>query len=487
MVAPEMPQSQLDGRAEQPPTVVDIRRQLQRGKTTPESLVQAHIDNLRKHNRDLNAVVTVDEEGALRAARQQTAELAGGGPLPPLAGVPFTVKDSLHTEGMRTTFGSAAFADYVPEVDAPAVARLRHAGAILLGKCNCPEFAFGIHTWSPLHGHTRSPFPGLSPGGSSGGDAAAVVAGMAVFGVGSDFGGSLRWPAACTGLVAVRPTPGCIPSTGQYPPVGPSDPGTADQLSVQGRLQVIGPIARTVADAWLVTRIMAGADPSDSLSFPDPFAAICHPRPEQIRLGWTAGDGHFSPTRAVADAVLDTVDQLRSAGVRVTEFDSSLLAESVDLYDRLREVEDHWALKKSLEGRDHHLVSEATRILFGRAPVPRAVAAKLWYRRERLREAFLASIAEFDALLIPVSNRGPLTMLEAEDPQVLTAWRSLSYSRAVTLLGTPVVSLPAVPRESRGLIGLQVVTAPFQETRAVAIAHLIELIGGGEDTCDWPR
>lgn len=486
MIVPETPQVQREGHVERLPSVLDIRRRLQRAETTPEAVMEVYLENLRKLNSVLNAVVTVDEEGALRTAGEQTAELAQGRPLLPLSGVPFTVKDTIHTAGMRTTFGSAAFDDYVPEIDAPAIARLRQAGAILLGKGNCPEFAFGVHTWSPLYGHTRSPFPGLSPGGSSGGDAAAVVAGIAAFGVGTDFGGSLRWPAACTGLVALRPTPGRIPSTGQYPPIISGDVGMADQLSLQGRLQVIGPITRTVADAWLVTRLMAGVDPSDSLSCSEPSMAISHVRPEQTRIGWTIGDAYFTPARAVATAVIDTVNQLRSVGVGVTEFDSSLLAQSAALYDQLREIEDYWALKTSIKGREH-LVSDFTRHLTLRSPVPRAVAAKWWYRRERLREAFLASMAELDALVIPVSNVGPLTMLEAEDPQKLTEWGLLSYSRAITLLGTPVVTLPAIPYGRTDLIGLQVVAAPFQEARAVAVAHLIELVGGGKDTCDWPR
>src|SRR5439155_26577288 len=179
----------------------------------------AQLERIDRRNHELNAIVTLRADGALEDARglERAMRGTGAGDRWPLAGVPFTVKDLIATGGVRTTAGTPFLKDFVPAADATAVARLRRAGAILLGKTNCPEWGMFGYTRNSLFGETRNPVGPVTPGGSSGGEAAAIAARCSPLGLGTDFGGSVRWPAHCTGIFALRPTAGRVPGTGQLP------------------------------------------------------------------------------------------------------------------------------------------------------------------------------------------------------------------------------------------------------------------------------
>src|SRR5204863_3729429 len=183
----------------------------------------------------------------------------------------FTVKDIIAAAGVRTTAGSRVLDAFVPRLDAAAVGRLRRAGAVLIGKTNCPEWGMFPYTRNERFGETNNPLGPVTVGGSSGGEAAAVAAGASALGMGTDFGGSVRWPAHCTGLLGLRPTAGRNPGTGQLPTVSLDEPLVPNEITLQGRAQLIGPLARTVDDVERALHVMAGPDDVDPFASPVPL------------------------------------------------------------------------------------------------------------------------------------------------------------------------------------------------------------------------
>ena len=227
---------------------------------SPVEVLDAHLDAVAKLNPKLNAIVTLATDQAREAARAAEVALGRREPVGPLHGLPVGVKDITVTAGIRTTFGSPLFKDHVPDEDAEIVRRLKAAGAIVLAKTNTPEFAAGAHTVNPVFGATRNPWnPALSPAGSSGGSAAAVASGMVPLAQGTDFGGSVRIPAAFCGIVGIRPTPGLIPN---HPGALAWDPG-----------QVNGPLARDTEDTALMLDAMVGFSRLSPISVPRPGRA----------------------------------------------------------------------------------------------------------------------------------------------------------------------------------------------------------------------
>src|SRR5262245_36636940 len=258
---------------------VELSRLYRKGGASPLEVMQAVLARIDAVNPDVNAIVTLVREDSLRQARLATAAFRRGASLPPLFGVPVAIKDVTPTKGIRTTHGSKLFESHVPDEDALVVQRLRAAGAIVIGKTNTPEFAFGPNTVNNVFGATRNPWNlALTAGGSSGGSAAALATGMCPLAEGTDLGGSLRGPASYCGVVGFRTTPGLIP---RYPSVL-----AWDTYSVEG------PMARTVADTALMLSVMAGVDDRSPISYEldegDLARAVRAPSGKGWRIGWTA-------------------------------------------------------------------------------------------------------------------------------------------------------------------------------------------------------
>jgi len=236
----------------------------------------------------LGAFIQKDWDGAAVAAKEVDRRRARGEDPGPLAGVPLSVKDIIAVAGLQLTGGSAAYAGNVASFTATAVRRLQEAGAVVVGKTNCPEFAFGAITESAVGGRTLNPrFPGATPGGSSGGEAAAVAAGITALGLGTDYGGSLRWPAQCVGITALRPTPRSVPDLGIVPGAGgwygganPSPPGAR----LQAATQVIGPLARSVRDLRTALAVLTEQRPGARML---PAGA----GPGNVAVAWSDGAG----------------------------------------------------------------------------------------------------------------------------------------------------------------------------------------------------
>src|SRR5580698_8975586 len=249
---------------------------------SPVEVVQAHLDRIAEVNPKINAIVTM-ADGALDAAKKAEAAVKSGARLGPLHGVPFTVKDAVDTAGVLTQRGSPIFKGRVPDNDATVVARLKAAGAILIAKTNPPEFAYSIETDNFLTGQTNNPWNlDYTPGGSSGGESAAIAAGMSPLGVGSDLSISLRGPAGHTGIVGFKPTHGRVPMTGHWP-------------RVPRRFWHIGPMARSVSDVALAYSLLAGPDGADgfSISSPNLDTGVGTNPTRQVRVGWLASPGFF--------------------------------------------------------------------------------------------------------------------------------------------------------------------------------------------------
>src|ERR1700744_1931507 len=256
-----------------------------RKELSPVEIVEAHLDRIAAVNPKVNAIVTL-AEGARAAAKQAEAAIMSGEKVGPLHGVPFTVKDSLDTQGVLTQRASPIFKGRIPDADATAVARIKAAGGILLAKTNAPEFAYSIETDNLLTGRTNNPWNlDYTPGGSSGGESAAIASGMSPLGIASDLSISVRGPAAHTGVVGFKPTHGRVPMTGHWP-------------RVPRRFWHIGPMARSVRDVALAYSLLAGPDGADGFSISSPSVdagpGAASKRP--ARVGWLASPGFFGPT-----------------------------------------------------------------------------------------------------------------------------------------------------------------------------------------------
>ena len=428
---------------------------------------------LAERTADLNALVATDWDRAARAAAGIDARRAAGRSLGPLAGVPFTVKDVIAVAGLPVTAASRALAGNLATTTAPAVEQLLAADAVLLGKTNCPEFAFGMTCTSELFGETRNPvFPDRSPGGSSGGEAAAVAAGISTVGIGTDFGGSVRWPAACTGLVALRPTAGAVDPRGQIPGLGGSvaagDVAWPATSSMQGQLQVIGPIARRVDDLVLALSVLRS-----------PLAPVQVPGDHPVRLGWTTGTS-IGPVRAeIAAAVAAAAARLESTrGWPATELDDPF-AGCLAAYNTLRESDPLLDHLRAVAGRAE-LVTSVQRATFAASLTagPDALA-RAWREALAARAAALDAFTgpdAFDAVLLPVAG-GPACLPDGSvdvDGTTVTGWPVMSHLRVISLLGAPAVSVP-VGTGADGLpISVQVVAAPWRDGVALRVAAALE-------------
>lgn len=416
----------------------------------------------------LNAFITEDWEGAAATAASLDARRAAGKPLGPLAGVPFSVKDVIAAAGLPVTAASLAFAGTMATTTAPAVQRLLDADAILVGKTNCPEFAFGVTCDSPLNGRTANPrFPAATPGGSSGGEAASIAAGISALGVGTDFGGSLRWPAQCVGIVALRPGIGALPGEGQVPGTGGNfgSEGVLPAVSpgMQGSFQTIGPLARSVRDLRLAYSVMSGVEADAG--------------PGQFRIAWS--DGRiFGPVRSEVIALIGRLAAALAAEGHAVEQQPELLAESLPAYNRLRALDPMLDHAAAVAGKEDSISVPNLKTIRESLKSSPADTSLAWAAAESARRQALGQINAVDIVLIPVAG-GPAADVEGVldvDGRQLQGWEVMGPCRAVTLTGCPVVSLP-VGLSAEGLpLSVQVIAPQGGEMTALAFAEVLEAL-----------
>lgn len=452
-----------------------LARRIRGKELRAASAVRSYLDRIEAST--LNAVVTLDPSAEEMAARSD-ASLSEGRLLGPLHGVPFTVKDTLDTAGVRTTAGSATLASRVPEYSATVVTRLQATGAILLGKTNCSEFAVDTHTDNPLFGATLNPRDrSRTAGGSSGGEAAAVADGLSAFGVGTDFGGSIRWPAQCTGVFSLRPTPGLVPGTGILPCLPENRWGIPNQALTLHRLMTAGPITRTAEDLGLILSVMAGPDGLDTGAMQAPPPSPEMTDPTKLKIVWCDGEGTIPVAKEVARAVAAAAEALKRAGLTVRRQRPDGLSEAADLFMAASNAEGMPEVEAMVAGNRSALGAFMQAHLARAKPGPFGEIVRLATERDRLRQRVLASLGDASVLLLPVAAvaapRPHQASVDVDGREV--PWSKLGVCcRAISILGFPSASVPW-GRSAVGLpISVQVVGRPFGEASVLAVAALLE-------------
>lgn len=438
------------------------------GKVGAEEVVEAHLGRIAEVNASVNAVTSVLADGARTTAKEIDRRRARGESLGPLAGVPFTVKENIDVAGSATTHGVPAFRDAVAAADAPAVGRLRRAGAIPIGRANMPDLTLrGMHTKSQLYGDTLNPWdPTRTPGGSSGGDAVAVATGMATLGVGNDSGGSLRIPAAFCGIAGLKPGYGRYPSDHR---VGGRDPSLSSQL-----FPVDGPMARSVADLRAAHEVLAGPDPRDPRAVPVPPEGP--PATPPVGVAVVADPGGLGVHPDVRAAVEDAASALEDAGYEVEEMeDVPRLEDALDAYGRmiLTEFALSWPMVRRLLTEDGRRYIEM--FMERRPPADLGEYVQLTATRYRIQHDWVSFMQDYPLILGPVFTEPPVEPgLETRGPEgndrVQTAMRLCS---ATTLVGVPAVAVPT--GVAGGLPqGVQVIGGPYREDLCLDAAGAIE-------------
>ena len=452
---------------------VEIAEAVSSGAVSATEVLELHLERIAEVNPRLNAIVTLCEPEARAAALETDERLARGETGRPLEGVPFTVKDVIATAGVRSTAGSLLLRDFVPARDATAVARLKKAGAVLVGKANCPELALDPHTDNRLFGATLNPLDdAVSPGGSSGGDAVAVAAGCAGFGLGTDYGGSIRWPAQCNGVAGLRPTVGLVPLTGGLPfPPGEEWPAPSS-VALLSRLQTFGPLARSVRDLWAVLRAVAGPDGIDPNTVPVPLGDPDAVDLRSLSCAWADGEG----TLPVRDDLIRVVERaaacLEELGLTVEERRPPGLDEAVETFREYRLGDGlpvHAALARGREDELAETMSSWFATVRAAMTVEeyQAVAA----RRDAVRARVLEFMEQRPILLLPVSLTPAWKVGTADFAQ---RFQTLAPCWSITLLGFPSVAVTCGHTDDGLPAAVQVVARPFRDHEAVAVARALE-------------
>jgi amidase len=451
-------------------TATRLQRLYRARKVSPLEVMQAVLARIDAVNPTLNAYVTLVREPALGAARKATAALTREADLPPLFGVPVSIKDLTPTRGIRTTWGSKIFEHHVPDEDALIVTRLRAAGAIVVGKTNTPEFGAGGNTFNAVFGATRNPWnPALTCGGSSGGAAVALATGMGPLAQGSDTGGSLRTPAAFCGVVGFRTTPGLVP---YYP-----------KALAWDSIGVTGPMARTVADTALMLAVIAGPDDRAPLSYDVDtrqfLAAVRNPSVKGWRIAWTPDLNGLIPVDAeVAEVAARALRVFRSLGARVEAAcpDFGEVNEIVLGTRGLAMVANH--AQHLPRWRDQMQKGLVWNIEQGLALTPAAIA-----RAETLRTQLWQRVRAFmetrDLLVLPTVAVPPFPVelpypseINGKPLDNYTQWFFLTYG--ITVTGLPAISVPCGFTRAGLPVGLQIVGRRRQEASVLRAAAAFE-------------
>ncbi|MFI6388341.1 amidase [Nonomuraea sp. NPDC050540] len=441
-------------------TATEMSRLLRARDIGAVELLQAHLDRIEQVNPRVNAIVTLAAEQAMDTARALDSVAPAG----PLHGLPVAHKDLVDTAGLRTTYGSPAFADHVPEKDDLIVQRLKAAGAITIGKTNTPEYGTGSHTVNEVFGATRNPYDlTRSAGGSSGGAAAALAAGMIPLADGSDMGGSLRNPASFCNVVGLRPTPGRVPAI--------SDKAAWYTLAVPG------PMARTVDDLVLMLQVVSGFHPGSPFAVTEPFRTDPIESVEHMRVAWSPDLGGLPVDPRTAEVTANAPRVLEELGARVERVD-------LDLSDADDAFRVYRAWYYALAFPDLDILGPNTR---WNAEQGRLLTGADLARAERLRTGLYHRMTAFwdryDVLLAPVSQVPPFPV---EDPHVseingiqlpdYLSWMRSAYW--ISVLHAPAASVPAGFTPDGLPVGVQIVGRPFADARVLRVARAFEQATG---------
>lgn len=455
-------------------------------------LLEHYLARVERLNPKINAVVTLDVDRARRRADEMDAALARGESRGPLHGLPITIKDSIETAGIRTTSGAEIYAQHVPAEDAPAVSRLLAAGAVVFGKTNLPTFAMDCQTYNPLFGTTNNPWDVTrAPGGSSGGAAAAVAAGLTGLELGSDIGGSIRNPAHYCGVYGLKPTYGIVPARGHIP--GP--PGARTEADIN----VLGPLGRHAEDLALALDLLAGPEADRAtawrLTLPPPRRTTLR----DYRIAAWLDDPSCPVDSAVGERLAAAAEALRKAGATVDErarpgFSledanrtyQQLLYPAVSAFGWADEAFEQFAALASTLGDDDSQLARTARFSTQRH--------RDWLRANEQREHYRARWAEFfrnyDVLLCPITPVAAIPHDQSPNPMERTIvvngqqrqyWDQVVWAGVIGMAYLPATIAP-VGRTAGGLpVGVQIVGPYLEDRTTIDVARrLADVIGGFE-------
>ena len=446
-------------------TAVELAALIKRGELSATEVVQAHLDQIDAVNPELNAIITYLPELALELARAADEKQAQGEELGVLHGLPIAHKDAAETKGIRTTMGSPVYSDYIPEADDLIIERLKAAGCITLGKTNVPEFGAGSHTFNRVFGATRNPYDlNRTCGGSSGGAAVALAAGMIPIADGSDLGGSLRNPASFCNVVGFRPSPGQVP---QYP-----------KSNAWDMLSVSGPMGRTVQDVALMLQAIAGYDRRAPISLEEPpsaFAAELERDFTDVKIAYSPDLGELPVDPAVTAAIERQLPVFSDLGCQL-ENAAPDFSDAYEIFQTLRA----WSFELSFADRFAEFGEEQFKdTIRWNVEQGRRLSGAQISRAQAKRTELFHRVREFldtyEFLLLPTTQVPPF-LLEWEYPTQINGVAMETYidwmmsCAFITVTGTPAISLPCGFTENGLPVGLQIVGKPRADFSVLQLA-----------------
>jgi aspartyl-tRNA(Asn)/glutamyl-tRNA(Gln) amidotransferase subunit A len=442
---------------------------------SPVEVMKAHLDRIEAVNPKVNAIVTVAED-ALKSAKEAEAAVQRGDELGPLHGVPFTVKDSIDTVGVLTQRGTPIFKGRIPDTDATSVARLKKAGGVLLAKTNLPEFSYGVESDNLLSGRTNNPWNlDLTPGGSSGGESAAIAAGMSPLGLATDLAISVRGPAAHTGVVSLKGTHGRVPMTG----IWPREPR---------RFWHVGPMARSIRDLSLAFSQLAGPDGQDGYSSSAiPFDnGIDSSQKRLLRVGWLVEPGFGPVDRETAATVQAAAAALKDFGhtvdsVRIPALERDF---ALDVFTRLHVLEMKPGFVETTAGRSEDEIGVMARFMLSLPDTPPADYIDAVHGAERLKDGYAEHFQKYDVLLTPVLPTPSFKHGQAElliNGQTVNIMGIMSATTPLSVTGLPGVSMRFGTSHEGMPIGVQIVGSWQAESTILHIASLLEQVSPVRD------
>ena len=449
-------------------SATELSRMIRDRSVSSSEVVEAHLRRIEQMNPRLNAVVQVLAEQARRRAREADRATARRESWGPLHGIPVTAKDTIEIRGVPSTGGTMGRADYLPAEDATVIRRLRGAGAIVVGVTNVPELVLAGDTDNLVYGRTNNPYDlSRTPGGSSGGEAAAIAAGLSPLGLGSDVGGSIRLPAHFCGIAGLKPTTGRVPSTGHWPPFA----------GLLGPMFQIGPMARNVADLALALRLLSGTDGRDPYAVPMPLDLGREKAIDSVRVAYFTDSGGVLPDPYTCSTVEVAAEAVAEAGVSVTEARPPGFEDGHAIEEAVIHADGGATVRRLLEEagttETHPLIrwledTDDTSALSGRE------TAALVGRRDRFRRRLVSFLEDYDAILSPAWATAALP-----HGTVASGWPHTSFTHHYNLSGLPAAVVRAGTSPDRLPIGVQVAAGPWEEEVALMVAGLIEEALGG--------
>lgn len=439
-------------------------------EVSPVEVIKAHLDRIEAVNPAVNAVVVV-ADSAIEAAKKAEAAVMRGDKLGPLHGVPFSVKDSIDTENILTQRGSPIFKGRIPDADATSVARMKTAGGILLAKTNLPEFSYWIESDNLLSGRSNNPWDlSRTPGGSSGGESAAIAAGMSPLGLGTDLAISVRGPAAQTGIVSLKATHGRIPMTGIWP-------------RAPRRFWHVGPMARSIRDLALAFSLLAGPDGKDAYSTSttlfDNGSGFLPYRP--LRIGWMVGPGFGPVDSEVAATVKAAAEALKSIGLFVEPVGIPALEKdfALDVFNRIHVMEMKPAFREAIAGRSDNEIYKMAKTMLSLPDTSITDFIDAEQAAERIRDGYAEYFKDYDALIthvlpIPAHKHGETEFVI--DGQKVDATYLQGATVPLNVTGLPGISMRFGTSKEGMPINVQIVGKWSAESTILHIASLLESI-----------